>query len=139
MHAIPPLGPNGESIHDIIARIKNRPNGTLLSYTLKITEPQWAAQVSLNPVVLGSFACKNILNQSTSFDFFCVCLQVATNTTGQFILNLKNSNTKYCGHVFYRPIAKWGRSPSEKASFCIELPGELSTEALFISKILHHH
>ncbi|TNN02183.1 hypothetical protein fugu_009670 [Takifugu bimaculatus] len=90
VHAIPPLGPNGESIRDIVARSTEGPVETQLLYTLEITDPQSA-------------------------------LQVKTNTTGQFILNLTNNN-KYCGHVFYRPTAKWGRSTSEKTPFCIKLP-----------------
>lgn len=66
-----------------------------------------------------------------------MCLQVEATTTGQFILNLKNNNTKYCGHVSYRPKSNWGRAMSEKAFFCVKLPGECSTEALFFWTRLH--
>ncbi|XP_071782742.2 interferon lambda receptor 1 [Centroberyx gerrardi] len=49
--------------------------------------------------------------------------QVNTSTTGQFVLNLKNNNTKYCGYVVYKPSFELGRPPSENTSFCETLPG----------------
>lgn len=42
-----PLGPNGVSVANIITNSKNRPFKTEIDYTLKITHPVWAAQVSL--------------------------------------------------------------------------------------------
>ncbi|XP_034731016.1 interferon lambda receptor 1 [Etheostoma cragini] len=47
---------------------------------------------------------------------------VNKTTTGQFIINLKNNQTKYCGYVVYQPTAEWGRPSSENASFCVTLP-----------------
>ncbi|XP_010736461.2 interferon lambda receptor 1 isoform X1 [Larimichthys crocea] len=46
------------------------------------------------------------------------------NTVGQFVINLKNNRTEYCGYVVYKPESEWGRSGSENASFCITLPGD---------------
>lgn len=43
-----PLGPNGVSIGDIITSSKNGPYKTVIVYILKITHPEWAAQVSLH-------------------------------------------------------------------------------------------
>lgn len=42
-----PLGPNGDSIANIFARSKKGPHKTEIVYTLKITRPKWAEQVSL--------------------------------------------------------------------------------------------
>nr|XP_019948229.1 PREDICTED: uncharacterized protein LOC109633078 [Paralichthys olivaceus] len=47
---------------------------------------------------------------------------VNENTTGRFVINLKNNRTKYCGHVFYKPFSEYGRAVSEKALFCVTLP-----------------
>ncbi|XP_038566772.1 interferon lambda receptor 1 isoform X1 [Micropterus salmoides] len=46
------------------------------------------------------------------------------SSTGQFVINLKNNQTKYCGYVVYMPNFEWGRSKSEKASFCVTLPDD---------------
>ncbi|XP_018555580.1 interferon lambda receptor 1 [Lates calcarifer] len=89
-----PLGPNGVSIADIISRSKNGPSKTVPVYTLKITEPAWATLTK-------------------------------HNTTGRFaVINLKNNQTKYCGHVSYKPSAEWGRRESQKEHFCVTLPGD---------------
>lgn len=50
--------------------------------------------------------------------------QYHEKTTGLFVINLKNNQTKYCGYVVYKPYSEWGRPESEKASFCITLPGD---------------
>lgn len=42
-----PLGPNRESIADIVARSRKGPIKNLIDYTLIITSPKWAVQVSL--------------------------------------------------------------------------------------------
>ena len=42
-----PLGPNEVSVANIITNSKNGPFKTEIDYTLKITHPVWAAQVSL--------------------------------------------------------------------------------------------
>ncbi|XP_035527588.1 interferon lambda receptor 1 isoform X2 [Morone saxatilis] len=88
-----PVGPNGVAIEDIINKSKHGPSTTVVVYTLKITQPKWAAQH----------------NEST---------------TGRFVINLKNSQTEYCGYVVYKPFSRWGRSESEKATFCATLPGD---------------
>ncbi|XP_051262971.1 interferon lambda receptor 1 [Dicentrarchus labrax] len=46
------------------------------------------------------------------------------STTGRFVINLKNNQTEYCGYVVYKPFSRWGRSESEKATFCATLPGD---------------
>lgn len=73
VHAILPLGPNGQSIGDIIARGNNRSSELQVSYTLHITSPEWAAQVNLS--LIWSFAHTSTLNQSILFfePMFCVC------------------------------------------------------------------
>lgn len=43
-----PLGPNGISIADIINRSTNGHSKSVIIYTLNITEPKWAALVSLH-------------------------------------------------------------------------------------------
>lgn len=43
-----PLGPNGVSVADIIVHSKNGPSKAVPIYTLKITHPKWAIQVSLH-------------------------------------------------------------------------------------------
>ncbi|XP_062254377.1 interferon lambda receptor 1 [Platichthys flesus] len=103
-----PLGPNGVSVADIISNSKSGPSQTVIEYTLKITEPKWAALVS-------------------------------EGTTGQFVINLKNNRTKYCGHVVYKPFSEWGRNLSEEASFCVTLPdypGMLSPWFIAIAALL---
>ncbi|XP_076593888.1 interferon lambda receptor 1 [Chaetodon auriga] len=50
--------------------------------------------------------------------------QVNETKTGQFVINLKNNRTEYCGYVVYKPNYKWGRSESENASFCVTLRGD---------------
>ncbi|XP_065814138.1 interferon lambda receptor 1 [Labrus bergylta] len=47
--------------------------------------------------------------------------KVNQSSTGRFVINLKNNQTKYCGYVVYMPSAEWGRSKSENASFCTKL------------------
>ncbi|KAM8733927.1 interferon lambda receptor 1 [Acanthopagrus schlegelii] len=42
--------------------------------------------------------------------------------TGQFVVNLKNNKTEYCGYVVYKPSIELGRSESENATFCVILP-----------------
>lgn len=88
-----PLGPNNESITDIFKRNKGGPSEAVTFFTLKITQPTWAAQET-------------------------------ENTTGHFIISLKNDQTEYCGHVVYKPAFEWGRNLSEKASFCVTLPAD---------------
>ncbi|XP_042346217.1 interferon lambda receptor 1 [Plectropomus leopardus] len=44
--------------------------------------------------------------------------------TGQFVINLKKAQTEYCGYVFYKPNSELGRPVSERASFCVTLPGD---------------
>ncbi|XP_029361254.1 uncharacterized protein LOC115045612 isoform X2 [Echeneis naucrates] len=85
-----PMGPNGESIADIISKSKNGPTKATIIYILNITEPKWAATVR-------------------------------TNRNGTFIIQLKQKQTKYCGHVLYKPSTEWGRNESEKAPLCITL------------------
>ncbi|XP_026173047.1 interferon lambda receptor 1 [Mastacembelus armatus] len=86
-----PLGPNGVSIAEIITNSTNGPSKSVIIYTLKITEPKWAALVN-------------------------------KTDTGRFVINLKNNQTKFCGHVVYKPLAEWGRSESQNTSFCVILP-----------------
>ncbi|XP_067456990.1 interferon lambda receptor 1 [Thunnus thynnus] len=50
--------------------------------------------------------------------------QVKENTSGQFVINLKNNQTTYCGYVVYRPSCEKGRPVSESATFCVTLPGD---------------
>ncbi|XP_071326022.1 interferon lambda receptor 1 [Trachinotus anak] len=49
---------------------------------------------------------------------------VDETTTGQFVINLKSKQTKFCGHVIYKPSSEWGRKESEKAPFCVTLQGD---------------
>lgn len=49
--------------------------------------------------------------------------QEIENTTGHFMVSLKNDQTEYCGYVLYKPAFEWGRPPSENTSFCITSPG----------------
>lgn len=85
-----PLGPNQESIQDILQRIKKGPSEATVDYSLYITEPAWAKQE-------------------------------IKNTTGQFVVTLKNDQ-EYCGYVLYKPAFEWGRPPSDNTSFCVTLP-----------------
>ncbi|TDH11421.1 hypothetical protein EPR50_G00061440 [Perca flavescens] len=50
--------------------------------------------------------------------------QVNINTTGQFVINLKNKQKEYCGYVFYQPSSEWGRPKSMEASFCVTQPDD---------------
>ncbi|XP_022620114.1 uncharacterized protein LOC111235828 isoform X2 [Seriola dumerili] len=88
-----PMGPNGVSIAEIISSSRNRPSKAVIYYDLKITEPEWAE------------------------------LQLSDVTTGQFDINLGKNQSKYCGHVVYKPSSEWGRNVSEKAPFCVTLLG----------------
>lgn len=97
VNATLPLGPKGVPIADIIARSKMRPSEDAVVYFLKITKPEWAAH-----------------------DY-----KTTGNQTGQFVINLKNNQTQYCGYVVYEPNchAK-GLQESEKAFFCVKLQGD---------------
>ncbi|XP_031708361.1 interferon lambda receptor 1 isoform X1 [Anarrhichthys ocellatus] len=89
-----PLGPNGVSVADIITRSKNGPHKTV---TIKYTLE----------ITHPTWAA-----------------QVNEATTGRFIISVTNNQTEYCGYVSYKPAAEWGRSESERASFCVTLPGD---------------
>lgn len=60
-----PLGPNGKSIEHLIGRSNNWSSEMQVSYTLNITNPEWAAQVNLS--LIWSFVCTNTLNQSNLY------------------------------------------------------------------------
>ncbi|XP_049440054.1 interferon lambda receptor 1 [Epinephelus fuscoguttatus] len=49
---------------------------------------------------------------------------VNKSTTGRFVINLKNNQTKYCGNVIYKPCTEHGRPESESATFCVTLHGD---------------
>ncbi|XP_075962755.1 interferon lambda receptor 1 [Anarhichas minor] len=89
-----PLGPNGVSVADIITRSKNGPHKTV---TIKYTLE----------ITDPTWAA-----------------QINEATTGRFIISVTNNQTEYCGYVSYKPAAEWGRSESERASFCVTLPGD---------------
>nr|WEY35871.1 interleukin 22 receptor subunit alpha-1 [Sebastes schlegelii] len=59
-----PLGPNGVSVADIITNSRNGPVKTEMVYTLKITKPEWAAQV--NKTTTGRFVI-NLKNNQTEY------------------------------------------------------------------------
>ncbi|CAB1429127.1 unnamed protein product [Pleuronectes platessa] len=59
-----PLGPNGVSVADIISNSKSGPSQTVIEYTLKITEPKWAALVSEGTT--GHFVI-NLKNNRTKY------------------------------------------------------------------------
>lgn len=65
-------------------------------------------------------------------------VQDKENTVGQFVINLKNNRTEYCGYVVYKPESEWGRSGSENASFCITLPGEDEVKSILFSHFEVH-
>nr|XP_046254372.1 uncharacterized protein LOC124064190 [Scatophagus argus] len=46
------------------------------------------------------------------------------NSTGKFVINLKNNKTNYSGYVFYTPNSERGRPESEKAYFSVTLPDD---------------
>ncbi|XP_040020127.2 interferon lambda receptor 1 isoform X1 [Gasterosteus aculeatus] len=50
--------------------------------------------------------------------------QVNERTTGQFVIDLKKGRTEYCGYVVYKPETESGRPESERAPFCVTLPGD---------------
>ncbi|XP_008278821.1 interferon lambda receptor 1 [Stegastes partitus] len=85
-----PLGPHGVSIEDTITKSKNGSSKAIALYTLKITRPEWAAQV-------------------------------IHSRSKQFIIDLKNKETEYCGNVTYRLTSHWGRPESESQPFCTTL------------------
>ncbi|XP_072317532.1 interferon lambda receptor 1 [Eucyclogobius newberryi] len=45
------------------------------------------------------------------------------NTSGDFVVALKNEHKEYCGSVVYKPAVEWGRPPSKEAHFCVTQPG----------------
>ncbi|XP_028281978.1 interferon lambda receptor 1 [Parambassis ranga] len=52
----------------------------------------------------------------------------------QFVINLKSNQIQYCGFVVYRPSTDWGRSASEKASFCVmQDNSRMLWQVLFVS------
>lgn len=76
------------------------------------------------------------------FQWWLLCLHSSTiyfqlqeyeTKTGQFVVNLKNNKTEYCGYVVYKPSIELGRSESENATFCVTLPGEEDKCNLFSS------
>ncbi|KAM8869375.1 uncharacterized protein AB9W97_016750 [Spinachia spinachia] len=50
--------------------------------------------------------------------------KVNETTTGRFVIGLKNNGTEYCGYVVYKPKTESGRPESERAHFCVTLPGD---------------
>ncbi|XP_033837672.1 interferon lambda receptor 1 [Periophthalmus magnuspinnatus] len=73
---------------------------------------------------------KNIKGPSGDFAVYHLIItkplkatQEIENTSGHFVVNLKDDQMQYCGYVEYKPAVEWGRPRSEKASFCTTQPG----------------
>ncbi|XP_030215586.1 interferon lambda receptor 1 [Gadus morhua] len=47
---------------------------------------------------------------------------VNDSLTGRYVLQLKNNDTRYCGHVVYKPNFLFGRPPSDPETFCVIMP-----------------
>ncbi|KAM7383118.1 hypothetical protein PAMP_002800 [Pampus punctatissimus] len=99
---------------------------TVSSLHVTVTLPLGPKGVSIEDIIASS---KN--GPTKTFIFYILTItspkwaaQVNKNKSSKFVINLKNNQTEYCGHVVYKPTAEWGRPESEKASFCVTLPGD---------------
>lgn len=62
--------------------------------------------------------------ESISHQYDILCLQDRQSTSGQFVVDLINSDAKFCGYVVYKTSTEKGRPESQNASFCDTLKGE---------------
>ncbi|KAI4811455.1 hypothetical protein KUCAC02_014364 [Chaenocephalus aceratus] len=81
-----PLGPNGNSVEDIIIKSKKGPEEVQIHYTLDIIKPKWAAQV--NVTTTGRFVI-NLRNNQTEY---CGNVFYTPSTEGR----LKSENATFC-------------------------------------------
>ncbi|XP_033968635.1 interferon lambda receptor 1 [Trematomus bernacchii] len=81
-----PLGPNGESVEDIIIKSKKGPEEVQIRYTLNIIKPKWAARV--NVTTTGRFVI-NLKNNQTEY---CGNVFYTPSTEGR----LKSENATFC-------------------------------------------
>ncbi|XP_028986160.1 interferon lambda receptor 1 [Betta splendens] len=107
--------------------------------TVEATASSLVVNVVLPPGPDGA-SIANIINRSTgghSKNIIIYTLNiikpqkaevVKTNTNPQFVIDLKENEAEYCGHVVYNTLSEWGRSQSQKASFChsVKPPGDYS-------------
>nr|XP_033958116.1 interferon lambda receptor 1 [Pseudochaenichthys georgianus] len=81
-----PLGPNGNSVEDIIIKSKKGPEEVQIHYTLDIIKPKWAAQVNITTT--GRFVI-NLKNNQTEY---CGNVFYTPSTEGR----LKSENATFC-------------------------------------------
>ncbi|KAK5892004.1 hypothetical protein CesoFtcFv8_012428 [Champsocephalus esox] len=81
-----PLGPNGNSVEDIIIKSKKGPEEVQIHYTLDIIKPKWAAQI--NVTTTGRFVI-NLRNNQTEY---CGNVFYTPSTEGR----LKSENATFC-------------------------------------------
>ncbi|XP_070768709.1 interferon lambda receptor 1 [Enoplosus armatus] len=109
------LGPSNLSIHT-----------TVSSLHVNVTLPLGPNGVSVADIITRSKngPYKTVAIYTLKITHPKWAAQVNKTTTGQFVINLKNNQTEYCGYVVYQPLSEWGRPESENASFCATLPGD---------------
>ncbi|KAM7421304.1 hypothetical protein PAMA_015449 [Pampus argenteus] len=99
---------------------------TVSSLHVTVTLPLGPNGVSIKDIIISS---KN--GPTKTFILYTLTItspkwaaQVNKNISSKFVINLKNNQTEYCGHVVYKPTSVWGRPESEKVAFCVTLPGD---------------
>ncbi|XP_040901005.1 interferon lambda receptor 1 [Toxotes jaculatrix] len=99
---------------------------TVSSLYVNVTLPLGPNGVSIADIISKSKngPSKNVIVYTLNITEPKWAALVNQTTTGHFVINLKNNQTKYCGHVVYKPSAEWGRNRSQKASFCVTLQSD---------------
>ncbi|XP_068995013.1 interferon lambda receptor 1 [Embiotoca jacksoni] len=94
---------------------------TMSSLSVNVTLPLGPNGVPIEDIITRSKDSKTIPLYTLNITHPEWATQVKENRAGQFVINLKNDQTEYCGYVVYKLSSEWGRSGSEMAFFCATL------------------
>ncbi|XP_061531673.1 interferon lambda receptor 1 [Phycodurus eques] len=114
--------------HTTLGQAKLSTGVTPTSLEVRALLPLGPDGVSLADIIRRSK--KENVNTSIQYTFHLTSPEVAVqhhlSLSAHLVINLKSNQSKYCGYVVYKPLCEWGRPESEKATFCVTLPGDHS-------------
>ncbi|CAK6964318.1 interferon lambda receptor 1 [Scomber scombrus] len=117
---------------------------TVSSLHVRATLPLGPNGVSIEDIITHSKTGQTLIEYTLKITSPKWAIQDLESTSGQFVVNLKNNQTKFCGYVVYKPSSERGRPESQNASFCDTLkedherllPWPLMSVALLLAVIL---
>ncbi|XP_061676899.1 interferon lambda receptor 1 [Syngnathoides biaculeatus] len=112
--------------HTTLGRANVSTGVTPTSLDIRAEVPLGPDGVSLADIIRRSK--KGHVNTSIQYTFNLTspewAVQHHSSLSAHLVINLKSDQSKYCGYVVYKPLCEWGRPDSEKATFCVTLPGD---------------